>query len=165
MIEHEPRSAGGLHWPSPLRPQHRTPPLLRIAIVCSQPAAMLEHGPRSAGGLHCPWPVYPQHRTSPSPHALCSTATTPAVARNVATSPVRVRSGPVRPECFDCAMAPKGTTVDTGFQQLSGIPSGSCRFLYPMVSASADTGLGRSGTVSCATRDSVATMAHRQPME
>jgi hypothetical protein len=76
-----------------------------------------------------------------------------------------VRSGPVRPVCFECAIAFKGTAAGTGFQQLSRIPSGSCRFLYPTAGVSADTGLGRSGTAFCTMRDSVATKAHRQRME
>jgi hypothetical protein len=34
-----------------------------------------------------------------------------------------------------------------------------------MAGVSADTGLGRSGTVSCTTHASFATKAHRQPLE
>jgi hypothetical protein len=165
MLEHAPRSAGVLHWPLLLRPQHRTPPSLRSAMVWKAPPAMLEHAPRSAGVLHWPSPLAPQHRTTPSACALRSIATIPAVARNAATSPDFARSGPVRPVYFDCAMAFKGTSAGTGFQQLSRISSGSCRFLYPTAGVSADTGLGRSGAVSCTTRDSVATKAHRQPLE
>jgi hypothetical protein len=148
-----------------LFPQHRTPPSLRSAMVCSRLPATLEHGPRSAGVLHSPKVFWPQQRTMPSACALCSTATTPAATRNAATSPDFARSGLVRPVYFDCAIALKGTTAGTGFQQLSRIPSGSCRFLYPTAGVSADTGLGRSGTVSCTTRDPIATKAHRQPME
>ena len=125
MLEHGPRSAGVSHCPNPQSsPQHRTIPSLWSAMMWRCPDATLAQAPRSIGTSE----IKPQHRTIPSPHALCSTATTPAVARNAVTRLVRVRSGLVRPVCFDCAIATKGTTVSTRSQQQSRARRGSSGF-------------------------------------
>ena len=111
----------------PVHPHDRMLPSLKTAYCHPPPLPTDRTRPRSAG-MPAP-PCSPlRTRTYPSAHALCSTSTSPAVARNAATSPLRVRHGHVRPVCFDCAIAPKGTTVVARSQQQSRARRGSPSF-------------------------------------